>query len=204
MHPETKYAKSGDVHIAYQVVGDGTTDLVLVPGWVSHVEHAWEEPSFSRFLHRLASFCRLILIDRRGTGLSDPVPELPTLEQRMDDVRAVMDAAGSERAALFGISEGGPMCTLFAATYSERTTALILCMTFARWLSDTDYPWGVSREAMKAGLQLLERKWGQGITVQLLAPSIAEDEHYRRSWGRFERLAVSPGGARKLVQMAAD
>ncbi len=123
MPPTTRYAKSGDVHIAYQVVGEGPLDLVLVPGWVSHVENAWEEPSFARFLHRLTSFCRLILLDRRGTGLSDPVATIPTLEQRMDDVRAVMDAAGSERAALFGISEGGPMCILFAATYPNRTSA---------------------------------------------------------------------------------
>src|SRR5215468_2654003 len=123
--PTTKYARSGDVQVAYQVVGEGPQDLVLVPGWVSHVEYAWEEPSYSDFLRRLASFCRLILLDRRGTGLSDRVAELPTLEQRMDDVRAVMDAAGSERAALFGISEGGPMCLMFAATYPERTSALM-------------------------------------------------------------------------------
>jgi len=116
MSPETRYAKSGDVNIAYQVVGEGPLDLVLVPGWVSHVERVWEDPTFAAFLRRLASFSRLILLDRRGTGLSDRVSRLPTLEERMDDVRAVMDAAGSERAALFGISEGGPMCMLFAAT----------------------------------------------------------------------------------------
>jgi pimeloyl-ACP methyl ester carboxylesterase len=124
--PTTKYAKSGDVHIAYQVVGEGAQNLVLVPGWVSHIEYAWEDPSFSRFLRRLASFSRLILLDRRGTGLSDRVNELPTLEQRMDDVRAVMDAAGAEQAALFGISEGGPMSLMFAATYPTRTSALVL------------------------------------------------------------------------------
>src|SRR5438132_11108554 len=125
--PTTKYAKSADVHIAYQVVGEGAPNLVLVPGWVSHIEYAWEDPTFSRFLRRLASFSRLILLDRRGTGLSDRVAELPSLEQRMDDLRAVMDAAGSQRAALFGISEGGPMCMMFTATYPERTDALILC-----------------------------------------------------------------------------
>ena len=122
----TKYAKSGDVHIAYQVVGQGTQPLVLVPGWVSHIEYAWEDPSFSRFLRRLASFSRLILLDRRGTGLSDRVNELPTLEQRMDDVRAVMDAAGVEQAALFGLSKNGPMCCTFATTYPSRTSALAL------------------------------------------------------------------------------
>jgi pimeloyl-ACP methyl ester carboxylesterase len=128
---ETRYAKSGDVNIAYQVVGEGPLDLVLVPGWVSHVEYAWEEPSLAAFLRRLASFSRLIFLDRRGTGLSDRVSALPTLEERMDDVRAVMDAAGSDRAALFGISEGGPMCSLFAATYPERSAALVLYGTIA-------------------------------------------------------------------------
>ena len=121
--PATKYARNGDVHIAYQVVGEGAQDLVLVPGWVSHIEYAWEEPSYSHFLRRLASFSRLIILDRRGTGLSDRVNEMPTLEQRMDDVRAVMDAAGVERAALFGLSEGGPMCLMFAATYPARTSS---------------------------------------------------------------------------------
>ena len=141
--PEIRYAKSGDVHVAYQVVGDGPRDLVLVPGWVSHLEYEWEEPRFSRFLRRLASFSRLILLDRRGTGLSDRVAALPSLEQRMDDVRAVMDAAGSARAAIFGISEGGPMAMMFAATYPERVSALVLCATFARLTQAPDYPFGV-------------------------------------------------------------
>src|SRR5437773_6473834 len=132
MFPETKYAKSGSVNIAYQVVGSGSIDLVLVMGWVSNIEYSWEEPSLSNFLSRLSSFSRLILFDKRGTGLSDRVSELPTLEQRMDDVRAVMDAAGAERAALFGLSEGGPMCLTFAATYPSRTSALMLYGTFAR------------------------------------------------------------------------
>ena len=123
MTPETRYARRGDVNIAYQVTGDGNTDLVFVPGWVSHIEYAWEEPSLAPFLERMARFSRLILLDRPGTGLSDPVDQLPTLEERMDDVRAVMDTAGSERAVLFGISESGPMCTLFAATHPERKTS---------------------------------------------------------------------------------
>ena len=138
--PTTKYARSGDVHIAYQVIGDGAHDLILVPGWVSHLEYAWQDPAYSSFLRRLASFARLILLDRRGTGLSDRVADLPTLEQRMDDVRAVMDAAGSERAALCGISEGGPMCMLFAATYPARTSALVLYGTFARQLRSGRLP----------------------------------------------------------------
>src|SRR5436305_274536 len=146
MPPETRYAKSGDIHIAYQIVGDGPLDLVYVPGWVSHVEYQWESPAFARALQRLASFTRLIIFDKRGTGLSDRVPEsaLPTLEQRMDDVRAVMDAAGSERAALYGDSEGGPMSLLFASTYPERTQALILYGSYPmrRWAPD--FPSGVT------------------------------------------------------------
>lgn len=146
--PVTKYAKSGEVNIAYQVIGNGALDLVYVPGWISNVEENWAEPSYARFLTRLASFARLILFDKRGTGLSDRVAEheLPTLEQRMDDVRAVMDAAGSDRAALFGVSEGGPMCALFAATHPDRTTALIMYGTYARRAKAADYPWGRDRD----------------------------------------------------------
>jgi pimeloyl-ACP methyl ester carboxylesterase len=199
--PETKYAKSGGVNIAYQVTGEGPLDLVLVPGWVSHVENAWEEPSFARFLHRLASFCRLILLDRRGTGLSDPVAELPTLEQRMDDVRAVMDATGSKKAALFGISEGGPMCILFAATYPERTSSLVLYGTFARGLYDPEYPWGATPAQIERFLERVDREWGTGMTARMFAPSIAQDDRHVQSWGRFERLAVSPGAARTLIHM---
>ena len=142
--PETRYAKTADgVHIAYEVVGDGPVDIVFVMGWTSHIELMWEEPSLARFLTRLASFSRLILFDKRGMGLSDRVPDdrLPSLEVRMDDARAVMDAVGSERAVVFGVSEGGPMATLFAATYPERTIALVLFGTGACWKPATDYAW---------------------------------------------------------------
>jgi pimeloyl-ACP methyl ester carboxylesterase len=203
--PATKYAKSGDVHIAYQVVGDGPNDLVMVPGWVSHVEYAWEEPSFSHFLKRLASFSRLILLDRRGTGLSDRVADLPTLEQRMDDVRAVMDAAGSERAAVFGISEGGPMCLTFAATYPERTSALLVYGSFARLARAPDYLIGAPASATEEFLERVEAVWGTGeISAELFAPSRASDESFRQSWARFERYAVSPSGIRALIRMVAD
>ena len=138
MPPETHYAKSGEINIAYQVVGDGPFDLVFVPGFISHLDLQWADPRIARFLDKLASFSRLILFDKRGTGLSDPVAAPAPLEDRMDDVRAVMDAAGSERAALFGLSEGGPMSVLFAATYPERTRALILCGTFATGTLDPD------------------------------------------------------------------
>src|SRR5947209_8269829 len=163
MPPETRYAKSGDVNIAYQVVGNGPVDLVYVPGWVSHMDYFWEEPAYARFLKRLASFSRLILFDKRGTGLSDRVAELPTLEQRMDDVRAVMDAVGSERAGLLGMSEGGPMCALFAATYPTRTSALIMVGAYARRQWAPDYPWGTTREVHDKVLEGIDEGWGGSI-----------------------------------------
>src|SRR5687767_7100679 len=139
--PQTKYARSGDVSIAYQVIGDGPLDLVLVLGFATHLELQWELPPLARFFERLSSFSRLILFDKRGTGLSDPVAKAPTLEQRIDDVRAVMDAAGSEQAAFFGVSEGGPMSVLFAATHPERASALVLHGAMARTTEAPDYPW---------------------------------------------------------------
>ncbi len=142
MTPQIRYARNGDINIAYQVVGSGPRDLVLVPGWVSNIEVFWEEPTMARFLERLASFSRLILFDKRGTGLSDRVSDIPSLEQRMDDVRAVMDAVGSREAALFGYSEGGPMCTLFAATYPDRATALVMGGSYPNLKWSLESPWG--------------------------------------------------------------
>jgi len=202
--PETRYAKSGGINIAYQVTGSGDVDLVFIPGWVSHIEYAWEEPSFAPFLERMARFSRLILLDRRGTGLSDPLDRLPTLEERMDDVRAVMDAAGSERAVLFGISESGPMCALFAATYPERTRGLVLCNTFAANRYSEAYPWALDDEQAAQFVAGVEARWGTGITASIFAPSRAHDEAFVRSWGRFERRAVSPGAMCKLIAMGRD
>ena len=198
MLPETRYARSGDVHIAYQVVGDGPLDLVFVPGWITHVELGWDDPYQAAWQERLASFARLIVFDKRGTGLSDRVPvgELPILEERMDDVRAVMDAAGSERAALLGVSEGGSLAALFAATYPERTEALILYASFARAGS-----YLLSQEELDARLEELERNWPDAIDPALPAPSAAVDEEYRRRWRTFMRHAASPGAALALLRM---
>ncbi|MBY0279800.1 adenylate/guanylate cyclase domain-containing protein [Candidatus Binatia bacterium] len=201
--PLTRYAKSGDVSIAYQVAGTGP-DLVLIPGWVSHLEQAWEEPTVAAFLHRLCSFSRLLLLDRRGTGLSDRVARLPTLEQRMDDIRAVMDAAGSERAAVFGISESGPLAMLFAATYPQRSTALVLYGTFARGTWHRDYPWRWTQEQWDGVLDFIGREWGTGKVASVLAPSIASDPRAIEAWGRFERRSVSPGGAQDLFRMMLE
>src|SRR5215212_11456205 len=179
--PETKYARNGDVNIAYQVIGDAPLDLVFVMGWISHLDYFWREPSFARFLRRLSSFARLIVFDKRGTGLSDRVPlsELPTLEQRMDDVRAVMDAAGSERAALCGVSEGGPMCSLFAATYPERTAALVMIGTYAKRIRDADYPWGPTAEQRQKFLDVIRADWGKPVGIEDRAPSMAGDPAFR-------------------------
>jgi pimeloyl-ACP methyl ester carboxylesterase len=195
---ETRYAKSGDVHIAYQVVGDGPVDLVFVPGWITHVELAWEDPLEAAFRRRLASFSRLILFDKRGTGLSDrvPVDQLPILEERMDDVRAVMDAAGSERAALMGVSEGGAMSALFAATYPERTAALILYGSFARAGAAL-----LSEEELEARLGEIGENWPDAIDPCVPAPSLAADPGYRDSWRTFIRHAASPGAALALLRM---
>ena len=193
MQPETRYARNGDINIAYQVIGDGPLDLVIVPGFVSHVEAAWEEPAYARFLHRLASFSRLILFDKRGTGLSDRVAGVATLEQRMDDARAVMDAVGSQRAALFGISEGGPMSALFAATYPERTSALILYGTFAKFLWAPDHAWGPTREGVEKWFEHMQREWGGPFNLESWAPTVAHDERFRQWWARYLRLSASPG-----------
>lgn len=202
--PETRYTKSGDVNIAYQVTGRGPLDLVFVDGWVSHLEYAWEHPSFARFLDRLGSFSRLIRFDKRGTGLSDPVVELPTLEQRMDDVRAVMDAVGSERAALFGWSEGGSMCALFAATYPKRTSALILCGAFAKRIWSPDYPWAPTPEERQRFFDAIETGWGGVVDLETLAPSTADDPQFRDWWSTYLRLGASPGAALAHARMNTE
>jgi pimeloyl-ACP methyl ester carboxylesterase len=201
MTPETRYARSGDVNIAYQVVGDAPRDLVLVPGWVSNIEVFWEEPACARFLQRLASFTRLILFDKRGTGLSDRVTDLPNLETRMDDVRAVMDTVGSERAALLGYSEGGPMCALFAATYPLRTTALIMQGSYARRTWAPDYPWGPTPEALQDWMAACLRGWGGPIGIDDRWPSAAHHERIRQWWARFLRMGASPGANLALQRM---
>lgn len=179
MRPETHYARSGDVNIAYQVVGEGPRDLVLVPGWMSNVEVFWEEPSVVRFFERLASFTRLILFDKRGTGLSDRVPDIPNLETRMDDVRAVMDAVRSPRAALLGYSEGGPMCALFSATYPERTAALIMIGSYARRIWAPDYPCGMTREEWEQFVEMTVRGWGGPVGLDVRGPTMAGDPRFR-------------------------
>jgi DNA-binding winged helix-turn-helix (wHTH) protein len=201
--PETKYARSGDINIAYQVIGDGPVDLLFVMGWLSHLEYFWTEPSFARFLRKLASFSRLILFDKRGTGLSDrvPVSELPTLEQRMDDVRAVLQAVGSRHAVLCGVSEGGPMSALFAASYPEKTRALIMIGTYAKRIRSEDYPWGPTEEQRQAFLDEIGEHWGSPVGLEERAPSVAGDPHFREWWATYLRMCASPGAAIALTKM---
>ena len=201
VRPETHYAKSGDVNIAYQVLGEGPIDLVYVPGWVSHIEYGWEQPLVARFFRRLASFSRLILFDKRGTGLSDQTSDLPTLEQRMDDVRAVMEAVGSERAAIFGISEGGNMAMLFAATYPERTLALITFGVFAKRIWDPEYPWAPKPEERQKFYDAIENEWGGPIGIEDDAPSMSHDPALRDWWASYQRRSTSPRAALALARM---
>jgi class 3 adenylate cyclase len=195
-----RYARSGDVNIAYQVTGEGPFDLVLVPGFFSHLEIGREHAGNARFLERLESFARLICFDKRGTGLSDRGVGLPDLETRMDDVRAVMDAAGSESAALFGYSEGGPMCVLFAATYPERTRSLVLYGTYAKRCDpDGDYPWAPTRAERESTASELELAWGENVDLSTMAPNA--DAELRAWFHRLGRAGVSPAGARDLILM---
>lgn len=205
MPPQTEYAKSGEIGVAYQVVGEGEMDLVLAFPFVSHLDLVWESPALTHFVERLASFARVILFDRRGVGLSDPLSAPATLEERMDDVRAVMDAAGSERAALLGASEGGTMCMLFAATYPERTSALVLCGAMARSTWAEDYPWAPEKEAAEESLhQLLAPVWGKGASLEIFAPSLADNEQALEFQARYERQAASPMRVQRFFEMFLD
>ena len=206
MIPETRYVESDGFHIAYQVTGKGATDLIVVPGFASHLEAAWDQPRYERWFRRVASYCRLILIDKRGTGLSDrvQVDNLPTLEERMQDVRAVLDAVGSERSALCGISDGGAMSALFAATYPERTVALILMGAWARAFQSPDYPWGFDPVEFQEWLEEIKEGWGTAQSVLSSAPSLADDDAFGQWYARFNRLAASPGAVAGLVRMAFE
>jgi pimeloyl-ACP methyl ester carboxylesterase len=204
--PQTRYARSGNVNIAYQVIGEGPIDLVFVMGWVSHLEMFWAEPSFARFLTRLSGFARLIVFDKRGTGLSDRVPiaQLPSLEVRMDDVRAVMAAAGSRRAVLMGVSEGGPLTALFSATYPQLVAGVIIIGGYARRLWAPDYPWGPTAEQREAFIVGMERDWGGPLGIEERAPSRANDPEFRRWWATYLRMGASPGAAVALTRMNAE
>jgi pimeloyl-ACP methyl ester carboxylesterase len=200
--PKTSYVRNGDIRIAYQVVGEGPLDLAFVPGYISHLDLMWTYPPWVAFLRRLASFSRLILFDKRGTGLSDPVPGAPTLEERMEDLHAVLDAVGSQRTALFGWSEGGPMSILFAATYPERTTAMVLFGSAPKF----EYFDGLPAETRKfidrvwSKAESLPETWGEGRSIEIFAPSLAEDKATRQAFALLERASASPAMVEALLE----
>jgi len=202
--PEIRYARNGEVNIAYSIVGDGPQDLVFTPGFVSHLEILWEWPSYGRFLERLASFSRLIVWDKREQGLSDRLGAPPTLEQGMDDLLCVLDAADSEVAALFGVSEGGPMACLFAATFPDRVSHLVLCGTWSKLARSDDNPAGVPVAAFERWLDQTVADWGGPAALAQFAPSAAEDEDAVAWWARFLRSASSPRAAKSLMEMYLD
>lgn len=206
MAPHTRYAKSGGLNIAYQVVGAGPFDVLWIPGFVSNVELVWDEPSSARFLERLASFSRLVLFDKRGTGLSDRLdPREPsTLEERMDDARAVLDAVGSTSAALVSHSEGGNLAVLYAATYPERTRALVTTGIFAKRIWSPDYPWAPRPEDREREIEEVERRWGTSADVEHYAPSVAGDEAFRDRLATYFRRSASPGAAAALLRMNTE
>jgi class 3 adenylate cyclase len=193
---QTHYARNGDTHVAYQAFGEGDVDIIFIPGFISHIENYWDEPSFARWLRRLGSFSRTILFDKQGTGLSDRVSKLPGMDVRMDDVRAVMDAEGVERATIFGISEGGSLATLFAASHPDRSQALILYGAFAQFTS-----WLPTQEALEDLFQYIDSAWGSGESLQMFAPTMKDDLAFKEWWGKFERLGGSPGAVKTLILM---
>lgn len=201
--PHTKYARSGDVNIAYQAIGDGPPDLIYVPGWISNIEVMWEDSGLARFLERLASFGRLIIFDKRGTGLSDSVgvDSLPNLETRMDDLAAVMDAVGSQKAYLFGHSEGGNMCVLFAASFPARVEGLILTGSYAKRIRSDDYPWAPTWEERLADIEKVESTWGEDVDIDVYAPSRKDDPAFIAWLQRYMRLSASPRAAAALLEM---
>jgi class 3 adenylate cyclase/pimeloyl-ACP methyl ester carboxylesterase len=205
MAPETRYTKSGDIHIAYSVFGDGPIDVLYVPSWISAIEHYWDEPSVARYFTRLSSFSRLIMFDRRGSGMSDPLTTPPTLEEQMDDIVAVLDAAGSERAAVFALLEGGALAALFAATHPERTSALVLYEGQPMMSWAPDYDWAMKREDRIAWVQSGGfDNWGDGSRILNLSPDNGADQRLLAWYGRLERLAASPGFAKRLFLMNAE
>jgi class 3 adenylate cyclase len=195
----TRYAKSGDVNIAYQLFGEGPRNIVLAPGFVSHVEHIWDHPAPARFLRRLAAMGKVVIFDKRGTGMSDRVGGVPHLDQRMDDIRAVMDAVGFKRANLIGISEGGAMCQLFAATHPARVDAMVLIGTYVSYRESV-----LSGDRLDHFLRLIDSHWGEGMSVETFAPSMAGDKAFRQWWAKYERLSASPGAVTALTHMNCE
>lgn len=206
MEPATRYAPSDGLSIAYRAFGEGPVDLIMVPGFISHVEYAWREPSLARFLRRLSAFTRVIAFDKRGMGLSDrdPFASTPSLEERMADVRAVMDAVGSQQGAVISWSEGGPMSILLAARFPERVGALILVGTTPRFSAAEDFPEGIPRDVLETAIEAWQEEWGTGVGLELYGPSVAHDERLRSWWAAYQRFAATPGAVAGSLRMHLD
>ncbi len=203
MLPETRYARLGELHLAYQVVGEGPPDILLLDQWFGNLDSQWDVPPLAALREGLATFGRLIMFDTRGTGLSDPIPtsSLPTLEEFMADIPAVLDTVGSERAAMIANIGGGILAMPFAATHPDRVSSLILVDCFARFLEAPDYPIGAPMSELAPALELAEGDTGRGVMIDLFAPSVADDERIRRAWARYERSAATPGSTKAIVRL---
>src|SRR5262245_60109494 len=203
--PVTRYAQNGDVNIAYQVIGEGPLDLVLALGFATHIEVQWELPAYAHFMERLSTFARVIVFDKRGMGLSDRPSVLTTFEEQLDDLRAVLDATGAERPALLGWNEGGPMALLFAATYPERTAALVLLSSYAKATRSADYPFGPTPELHEMVATRFAEEWGRRVVAaRSQAPSLAGDEGFRQWLWRLQRYSMSPGAAVAWYRMTTE
>src|SRR5262245_59889668 len=203
MVPETRYARLGDLHLAYQVVGEGPPDILLLDQWFGHVDAQWDVPLVAELRERLATFGRLIMFDKRGTGLSDAIPSssLPTIEEFMEDIPAVLDTVGSEQAAMIANIGGGILAMPYAAAHPERVSSLILVDCFARFLEAADFPIGAPSEALVPALEVADVEAGRGVMIDLFAPSVATDERVRRAWDRYERSAATPGSTKAIVRL---
>jgi pimeloyl-ACP methyl ester carboxylesterase len=200
--PDTRYARLDQDYIAFQVVGSGPRDIVFMSAWFSHVDGRWEEPRFAAMLRRVAGLGRLILFDKRGSGASDPLPrDEPTWEDWADDIRAVMDAAASDKAVIVGVSDSGPMAALFAATHPERVASLVLVNTGARLVQGPDHPWGLAEDELQRFLRRAQETWGTGGLTDVFSPSAAGDEKYRQWWARYQRMGASPGRSIKMARL---
>ena len=203
MGPEVAYAKSRGLSIAYAAAGEGPLEIVIAPGFVSHLEAAFEQPAMTRFIGGLAAFARVLVFDKPGTGLSDPVSDAATLEERMEDLVAVLDHAGVQRPAVLGVSEGALMAALFAATHPDRTRALIMYGSYAKGVAGDGYEWAPQQVQVDLAAELIDEQWGRGTMIDLYAPSMAQDPAMVAWWGRYQRLAASPAMAKAMIRLAA-
>jgi len=202
--PQTQYARSGDYYLAYQIFGEGSQTILFLGGFLSHLEIMWEEPGLARFLHRLSQCARVIMFDKRGVGLSDRVGSSPTTEETMEDILVILNTVGCDQAALMSVSEGGPAAIMFAATYPNRTSHLILYGTMPKWVRSYDYPWALSRSQYDQWLNMMLDNWGSPVSLQHFAPSQADEVGFQSWWGKMLRQAATPGSVKDVLEALRD